>query len=205
VIVYLDDILIYSVNREEHDALVFKVLKVLQVESLTADITKCIFDAESVSFLGFVLFLKDVSLANNIVQAILDWESLKSAKDVQVFLGFANFYRRFIRNFSGIAKPISETLKGNLKEFVWSQACQIAFDFLKACFIFASVLKHFKLSLLIFLETDAFDFAFDGALSQFHEGRMYLVAFLSRKLSDIERNYEIYDKKMLVIVSCFKQ
>jgi hypothetical protein len=72
VIVYLDDILIYSINREEHDALIFKVLKVLQVESLTADITKCIFDAESVSFLGFVLFSKGVSLANNIVQTILD-------------------------------------------------------------------------------------------------------------------------------------
>jgi hypothetical protein len=118
VIVYLDDILIYSVNREEHDALIFKILKILQVEDLTANITKCIFDAESVSFLGFVLFSKGVSLANNIVQTILDWESLKSAKDVQVFLGFANFYRRFIRNFSGIAKPISETLKGNPKEFV---------------------------------------------------------------------------------------
>jgi recombinational DNA repair protein (RecF pathway) len=72
VIVYLDDILIYSINREEHDALIFKVLKVLQAEGLTADITKCIFDAESVSFLGFVLFSKGVSLANNIVQMILD-------------------------------------------------------------------------------------------------------------------------------------
>jgi recombinational DNA repair protein (RecF pathway) len=72
VIVYLDDILIYSTNREEHDVLVFKVLKILQAEGLTANITKCIFDAESVSFLGFVLFSKDVSLANNIVQTILD-------------------------------------------------------------------------------------------------------------------------------------
>jgi hypothetical protein len=72
VIVYLDDILIYSINREEHDALIFKILKILQVESLTANITKCIFDAESVLFLDFVLFSKSVSLANNIVQAILD-------------------------------------------------------------------------------------------------------------------------------------
>jgi hypothetical protein len=72
VIVYLNDILIYSTNREEHDALVFKILKILQVESLTANITKYIFDAESVSFLDFVLSSKDVLLANNTVQAILD-------------------------------------------------------------------------------------------------------------------------------------
>jgi hypothetical protein len=76
---------------------------------------------------------------------------------------------------------------------------------LKACFTSASVLKHFKLSLPIFLETDVSDFALDEALSQFHEERMHLVAFLSRKLSDIEHNYEIYDKKMLAIVSYFKQ
>jgi hypothetical protein len=67
VIVYLDDILIYSINRKEHDALIFKILKILQVESLTANITKYIFDAESVLFLSFILFLKDVSLTNNIV------------------------------------------------------------------------------------------------------------------------------------------
>jgi hypothetical protein len=66
VIVYLDDILIYSINREEHDALIFKILKILQVENLTANITKYMFDAESVLFLGFVLFSKGVSLANNI-------------------------------------------------------------------------------------------------------------------------------------------
>jgi hypothetical protein len=76
---------------------------------------------------------------------------------------------------------------------------------LKACFTSASVLKHFKPSLPIFLETDAFDFALSETLFQFHEERMHPVAFLSRKLSDTERNYEIYDKKMLAIVSCFKQ
>src|SRR5438105_439380 len=73
VIVYLDDILIYSVDKDEHTVLVSKVLKTLQEQGLTADISKCIFDAESVPFLGFVLSSKGVSLANDIIEAILDW------------------------------------------------------------------------------------------------------------------------------------
>ena len=82
MIVYLDDILIYSVNEDEHTALVSKVLKTLQEQGLTANISKCIFDAESVPFLGFVLFSKGVSLANDIIKAILDWALPKSVKEV---------------------------------------------------------------------------------------------------------------------------
>ena len=123
MIVYLDDILIYSDNKDEHTALVSKVLKTLQGQGLTADIAKCVFDAESVLFLGFVLFSQGVSLANEIIKAVLDWTPSKSMKKVQVFLGFANFYRRFVRNFLGIVKPLSDATKGNSRGFVWSIAC----------------------------------------------------------------------------------
>src|SRR5438034_1729883 len=91
VIVYLDDILIYSVNKDEHTILMSKVLKTLQEQGLTADISKCIFNAESVPFLGFVLFSKGVSLANDTIEAILDWTLPKSIKEIQIFLGFTNF------------------------------------------------------------------------------------------------------------------
>ena len=165
MIVYLDDILIYSDNKDEHTALVSKMLKTLQEQGLTADIDKCTFDAESVLFLGFVLSSQGVSLANETIEAVLDWAPPKSVKEVQVFLGFANFYRRFVRNFSGIAKPLSDATRGNPRSFVWSIACQTAFDFLKACFTSAPILKHFDPKLPIHIEADASDFVIGGTLS----------------------------------------
>src|SRR5439155_21309540 len=183
VIVYLDDILIYSDNEDEHTALVSKVLKTLEEQGLTADIAKCVFDDESVLFLGFVLSSQGVSLANGTIKAVLDWAPPKSVKEVQVFLGFANFYRRFVRNFSGIAKPLSEATKGNPRDFVWSVACQTAFDFLKACFTSAPTLRHFDPTLPIHIEADASDFAVGGTLSQYFGKNLHPIAFLSRKLS----------------------
>ena len=126
-------------------------------------------------------------------------------KEVQIFLDFANFYRRFVRNFSGIVKPLSDVTKGNPRDFVWSVACQTAFNFLKACFTSAPILKHFDPALPIHIEADASDFAIGETLSQYSGKNLYSIAFLSRKLSPTEQNYEIYDKEMLVIVNCFKQ
>ena len=120
-------------------------------------------------------------------------------------MSFANFYRRFIRNFAGICKPITDTLKGDGQGFAWSKACQIAFDFLKACFCVASILRHFDSEAKTYMKTDVSDFALAGILSQVHDGQLHSVVFLSRKLNSAELNYEIYDKEMLAIVQCFKQ
>ena len=205
MIVYLDDILIYSINEDEHTVLVSKVLKTLQEQGLTADISKYIFDAESVLFLDFVLFSKDVFLANNIIEVILDWAPSKSVKEVQVFLEFANFYRRFVRNFLEIAKSLSDITKSNSRNFVWLKACQVVFNFLKVCFTFAPILKHFNLLLPIHIKTDISNFVLSGTLLQYFDKNLYSIAFLSRKLSKTEQNYEIYDKEILVIINCFKQ
>ena len=203
VVVYIDDILIYSKTEEEHEALVKKVLQRLQEEGLAAEMDKCVFHTTQVDFLGYVLSTEGVFMSNESIQTILDWEAPCSVKDVQVFMGFANFYRRFVRNFSGVCKPITDTLKGDPKDFRWTQACQVAFEFLKAQFTKAPVLRHFDPQKEIFLETDASDFAIAGVLSQKHEGRLHPVAFFSRKFIPAEVNYEVYDKEMLAIVQCF--
>ena len=134
VIVYLDDILIYSRNEEEHEALVEKVLQRLVDNDLAAEIDKCAFHTREVDFLGYLLSPEGIAMTDETIRTIQEWESPKSAKDVQVFMGFANFYRRFIRNFSGICKPITDMLQGNPKDFVWSRTCERHFQFLKACF-----------------------------------------------------------------------
>ena len=109
-----------------------------------------------------------------------------------------------MRNFLEIAKSLSDTTKDNPRDFIWSKACQIVFNFLKACFTSAPILKHFDSSLFIYMETDASDFALGGTLLQYFGKNLHPVAFLLRKLSETEQNYKIYDKEMLAIVNCFK-
>ena len=120
-------------------------------------------------------------------------------------MGFVNFYRRFIKNFSSVCKPITDTLRGNPKDFKWSGTYQQHFNFLKAQFSSAPILRHFDPKLETFLETDASDFAIASILSQRYQGKLHPIAFLSRKITPTEINYEIYNKEMLAIVQCFKQ
>ncbi len=100
-------------------------------EGLAAEIDKCYFHVKEVDFLGYVLSDKGVSISDDTVQTIRDWKPPSSQHDVQVFMGFANSYRRFIRNFSGVSRPITDTLKGDKRQFVWTEACDRAFQFLK--------------------------------------------------------------------------
>ncbi len=205
VIAYLDDILIYSETEEEHEALVAEVLSRLEKHSLAAAIDKCEFHKSTIDFLGYVVTDEGLKMADDKVQSIHDWKSPRCVKDVQVFIGFANFYRRFIAKFSGVCRPITDTLKGGGKDFKWTRECELAFRRLKALFTSAPILRHFDSSLPIQLETDASDFAIGSVLSQPHDGRWHPVAFFSRKMDSAERNYEIHDKEMLAIVCSFKE
>jgi hypothetical protein len=136
----MDDILIYSRDEHEHRALVKKVFQRLMDNNLAAEIDKCFFHVREVEFLGYIISPEGISMADQTIRTIQEWASPQSVKDVQVFMGFANFYRRFIQNFSGLCKPITDLLQGDPKDFVWSKAAEIAFQFLKACFTTEPVL-----------------------------------------------------------------
>ena len=138
------------------------------------------------------------------VKDVLAWASAKGVKDVQIFMGFANFYRRYILNFSGVCKPITDTLKLKGKNFAWGPQQEEAFTKLKQAITSGPILRHFHPTQPIQLETDASNFALGGILSQKHEGRMHPVAFHSRKFSPAECNYDIHDKEMLAIVKALK-
>jgi RNase H-like domain found in reverse transcriptase/Reverse transcriptase (RNA-dependent DNA polymerase)/Integrase zinc binding domain/Chromo (CHRromatin Organisation MOdifier) domain/Retroviral aspartyl protease len=204
VVVYLDDILIYSDTLEEHTEHVRRVLKKLDAAGIGLKLEKCAFDKQEVHFLGFVIGINGISMDPAKVAAIQDWATPKSVFDIQVFLGLANFYRRFVRNYSKIAIPLTTLLKKNTK-FVWSKSAQSAFDELKARLMSGPILRHFDPTKACVIEADASDYALGGVCSQHDEfGQLHPIAYYSRKLLPAEMNYQIYDKELLAIVCAFK-
>lgn len=207
---YLDDVLIYSESKEQHDAHVDKVLGKLKGAGLYLDPTKCSWGVTRVKYLGLILTTEGIEMDPSKVTVVRDWPTLRNVKDVQAFLGFCNFYRRFIRGFSRLAKPLTELTKdGAHKLFPLppQSAAVGAFKLLKAAFTEAEgrFLAHFNPDLETWLETDASDFVYAAVLSQMHpDGVLRPVAFLSHKMTPAECNYEIYDKELLAIVSAFE-
>ena len=201
---YIDDVLIYSDTLEEHREHVRTVLQALQKAGLYLDIRKCEFEVNEVAYLGMIISDSGVKMDPAKIHAITSWQPPSNVKDVQGFLGFANFYRRFIRGFSRLVRPlVALTQKGTI--FKWSSACESAFQTLKVAFTSAPVLRHFDPSREVFVETDASDFVSSGILSQKDDaGVLHPVAFMSRKHTEAECNYEIYDKELLAIIRCFE-
>jgi len=203
---YMDDILVYADTEEGHDRTVKEVLKRLQNNGLAISPEKCVWKTTEVEFLGYVIGRNGIRMADGKVQAVLDWKTPESLTEVQSFLGFANFYRRFILNHCRVARPLTElTKKESGKEWAWNQEAEAAFRELKHRFTTAPILAHFDPKKPVIIETDASDFALGVVLSQrSEEGCLHPVAFHSRKFQPAEINYEIHDKELLAIVDAFK-
>ena len=139
------------------------------------------------------------------VQTILDWQTPMSVRDVQCILGFANFYRKFIKDYSKIVLPLTELTQKN-RPFVWSTNANSAFEGLKQAFTSAPILMHVDPKKRFILEPDASDFALGSMLFQIgDDGQLHPVAFHSRKFEAAEINYEIHDKELLAIVDSLQQ
>src|SRR5690606_4762784 len=202
---YLDDVLIYSNSLAEHKKHVFAVLEALKKAGIHLELDKCEFHVQETKFLGLILTPNGVKMDPAKISTILEWETPRNVKDVQSFLGFANFYRRFILAYSRLVSPLTELTRKNVP-FVWTPACQEAFDKLKTAFTSAPILRHFDIDKEIVVETDASDYVSGGILSQPDEnGILHPVAFFSKKHSPAECNYEIYDKELLAIVRAFEE
>jgi hypothetical protein len=162
---------------------------------------------KEVEFLGYIVSGTGVRMSTGRSQVIQDRKAPKSQKDVQVFIGFCNFYRRFIQGFSAIAKPITDTLKGDGRQSAWGPAQEAAFLKLKILFHENNtpIMRHYAPELPAIVETDSSDFALGAVLSQRHDNCLHPVTFLSKKLAAAELNYEIYDKEMLAIVRAFQE
>jgi hypothetical protein len=126
VVVFNDDILIYSKSEKEHAKHLWVVLQRLRDHKLYAKFSKCEFWLQSVNFLGHTISHDGISVDPSKVQEVMDWKPPKSEHQIRNFLGLAGYYRRFIPDFSRITKPMTELLKKGVK-FVWSEACEKAF------------------------------------------------------------------------------
>ena len=190
-IMYLDDILIYSEIEAEHEIYVKRVLQKLREAGLQADITKCAFHVKEVPYLGLIIITEGVKMNSAKVSIIVKWPSLMNIKDVQSFLSFANFYRRFIYDYSKLASSLTCLIKKDVP-FEWTTECQSAFDALKKAFTSDVILHHYNLDLKIIVETDASDYVSGDILSQYDKNDvLHPIAYFSKKHNSAECNYEI--------------
>ena len=205
VIVYIDDILIYSDDEKTHVKLVQEVLSRLDKAGLGVNLRKSSFHIKKVEFLGYIISEQGIEMSAAKVQEVQNWATPRKVKDVQEFLGFANFYRRFIKDFTKLAVPLTALTKKD-EPWLWTPRCQKAFTLLKNAFMSSPILAHFDSSLQSVIETDASDYAVGAVHSQVQRnGRVHTCAFLSRKFSPAELNYDIHDKEMVAIVLAFKE
>jgi len=202
---YLNDILIYFDNELEHEIYVKLILQKLQEADLQMNIIKCKFHVTQVSYLELIIIIEEIKMNSFKINIIVNWFILINVKDVQSFLDFANFYRRFIYDYSRIAISLIHLIRKDVL-FVWSQKCQIAFNILKKVFTFKIILHHYNLDHKIVIEINALNYVFENIFSQYNENEiLHSVAYFSKKHNSIECNYEIYDKELMIIVCAFKK
>jgi len=200
VIVYIDDILIYSGSLEEHAEHLRKVFQRLKENKLYVKLEKCKFEVTEVDFLGYRITQEGLKMDDHKVKAILDWEPPKSVPALKSFLGLASYYCKFIKNFAKIAALLTNLLKKSAMTYDWEGACDEAFETLKGILVKALVLKLPNFDKDFEIHSDASDFAIGGVLVQ--ERRS--VAFESKKLTEKERRWPTHEKEMWAIIHCLK-
>ena len=198
---YIDDIIIFSSDYFSHVEHIKEVLSRLRNSNLVATLEKCEFFVPYIDFLGHRISAEGINMDPSKVSSILNWPVPKNVKELQSFLGLANYYRRFIPGFAKLAHPLHKLLRKNVS-FKWCDEQQEAFDSLKHLFTSAPVLIFPNVDLPFEVETDSSNFAIGAILSQVSpsDNKLHPIAYFSRSLLGSERNYPIYDKELLAIV-----
>jgi hypothetical protein len=208
-VIYLDDILIFSEDPADHPEAVRQVLDRLRTHRLYANLRKCSFSADEVEFLGFIVGPKGVAMDPGRVATVSEWPMPASIKEIQVFLGFANFYQRFIEGYSRVAGPLTDLLKTTgpgkpTGPFQMGPKALEAFAALKQRFMGAPMLRHYDPALPTQLETDASGYGISGILSQLFgtgtEAKWHPIAFFSKKMTPVQLRYDTHDKELMAIV-----
>ncbi|PKU62169.1 RNA-directed DNA polymerase [Dendrobium catenatum] len=194
VLAYFDDVLIYSPNLQDHRTHLKSVFAVLREQQLFVNKEKCQFAVAEISFLGYKLSAEGLHVDWEKIEAVRSWPTPQSFTDVRRFHGLASFYRRFIKNFSSVAAPMTELLKAD--RFVWSPEAQQSFEALKLQLSSAPTLVLPNFSQAFEVECDASNLGVGAVLTQ----GGHPVAYFSEKLSEARRKYSTYDKEFYAIV-----
>ena len=199
-LVYLDDIIVLGRSFQEHINNLESVLQRLQESGLRLKPAKCCFFQTQVHYLGHVISRDGVATDPQKTSKVATWPVPQCKREVQQFLGFANYYRRFIRDFAQLARPLHR-LTERMVPFVWTDQCQESFDTLRRCLCTAPVLAYPNFGRPFILDTDASDVGIGGVLSQLDEdGRERVIAYGSRLLSKAERRYCVTRRELLAVV-----
>ena len=191
-------------TEEGHDELVEEILRRLEEHDLYVKLEKCEWKVREVGFLGVVIGPDGIKIEKEKVRSVLEWPTPKCVKDVQKFLGLANYYRRFMKDFAEITRPMHRLVRKQEK-WNWGAEQEEAFERLKEIFTLEPVLAAPDLDKEMRVEADASDYTMGGVLSmRCEDERWRPVAYISKSLSDTEKNYEIHNKEMLAVIRCLE-
>ncbi|GJP79414.1 hypothetical protein CLOP_g9648 [Closterium sp. NIES-67] len=200
VVVYLDDILIYSRDMKQHVEHLRRVFEILRRERFYVKLSKSEFALEKVLFLGHMVSAQGVHVDPKKIEAVRTWKTPKNVKELQQFLGFANYYNRFVPQYAKIAAPLTNLLKKNTP-YKWELKHQEAVEQLKQALTSAPVLILPDPERDYVIEADASDQAVGAVLMQDQGNGLQPIAYLSKKLHGAELNYPIHDKEALAMTS----
>ena len=203
-LIYLDDIIVYSKSFEEHLNALEEVFTRLFEANLKLSPKKCNMFQKSVTFLGHMISEHGIATDLDKIKAVKMWPIPKSVREVRSFLGLCSYYRRFVLNFSTIAKPLNKlTEKGG--NFAWSAACQSTFDCFKCKLTETPILSFPHYDGLFILDTDASGVGIGAVLSQVQSGEEKVISYHSKCLSKTEKQYCVTRRELLAVVMTVKQ
>ncbi len=169
------------------------------------NIIKCKFHVTQVLYLELIIIIEEIKMNSFKINIIVNWLTLINVKDVQSFLDFVNFYRRFIYDYSRITNSLTRLIR-KVELFVWSQKCQKTFNILKKVFTFNVILRHYNSDHKIVIKINALNYVFEDILFQYDENEvLHSVAYFFKKHNSVKCNYEIYNKELMIIVCTFKE
>ena len=207
-IVYLDDIIVFSDTKEEHIKRLEAVFQKLMAAGLKLKPTKCFFFRNEIEYLGHVVSGKGISTNPKKIEAVTKWPTPKTVYDVRSFLGFVGYYRRFIKNFSKITKPIREVITGlenqskraAKKTYIeWTDTAESAFEALKTMCVSTPILAYPNYQLPFILHTDSSTDGLGAVLYQKQDGKQRVIAYASRSVSKAESNYPAHKLEFLAL------